>query len=152
LASRNGDAKIHSRDALFFSHLANRGEISRTDYRCRSAPLFPPSDRGPRRKRVRASSTQFCPNFSGYLIALSRCEFTRWHLPVRKVRGAGGVIGARELPMTQFLARFWKDQSAATAIEYGLIAAGISVVIIAAVNGIGTTLNTTFGSISTQLK
>jgi pilus assembly protein Flp/PilA len=45
-----------------------------------------------------------------------------------------------------------KDETAATAIEYGLIAAGISVVIIAAVNGIGTKLNSTFGSISTQLK
>jgi pilus assembly protein Flp/PilA len=54
--------------------------------------------------------------------------------------------------MSQFLARFWKDESGATAIEYGLIAAGISVVIIAVVNGIGTKLNTTFGSISTQLK
>ena len=47
---------------------------------------------------------------------------------------------------------FFKDETAATAIEYGLIAAGISVVIIAAVNGIGTKLNATFGSISTQLK
>jgi pilus assembly protein Flp/PilA len=54
--------------------------------------------------------------------------------------------------MSQLLARFWKDQSGATAIEYGLIAAGISVVIIAVVNGLGTKLNTTFGSVSTQLK
>ncbi|MGA3140516.1 MAG: Flp family type IVb pilin [Xanthobacteraceae bacterium] len=54
--------------------------------------------------------------------------------------------------MSQLLSRFWDDQSGATAIEYGLIAAGISVVIIAAVNGIGTKLNATFGSISTQLK
>jgi pilus assembly protein Flp/PilA len=54
--------------------------------------------------------------------------------------------------MSQLLTRFWKDQSGATAIEYGLIAAGISVAIIAAVNGIGTKLNTSFGSISTQLK
>jgi pilus assembly protein Flp/PilA len=54
--------------------------------------------------------------------------------------------------MSKLLARFWYDQSGATAIEYGLIAAGISVVIIAAVNGIGTKLNTTFGSVSTQLK
>ena len=54
--------------------------------------------------------------------------------------------------MSQILSRFWDDQSGATAIEYGLIAAGISVVIIAAVNGIGTKLNATFGSISTQLK
>ena len=54
--------------------------------------------------------------------------------------------------MLQLLARFYKDQSAATAIEYGLIAAGISVAIIAVVNGLGTQLNSTFSSISTQLK
>jgi pilus assembly protein Flp/PilA len=54
--------------------------------------------------------------------------------------------------MSQLLTRFWNDQSGATAIEYGLIAAGIAVVIIAVVNGLGTKLNTTFGSISTQLK
>jgi len=53
--------------------------------------------------------------------------------------------------MSQALA-FLKDESGATAIEYGLIAAGISVVIIATVNAIGTTLNGTFNSISTQLK
>jgi len=44
--------------------------------------------------------------------------------------------------MKNLVARFVKDESGATAIEYGLIAAGISVVIIVAVNGIGTTLNT----------
>jgi pilus assembly protein Flp/PilA len=50
------------------------------------------------------------------------------------------------------LKAFLYDESGATAIEYGLIAAGISVVIIAAVNGIGTKLDTKFTSISTQLK
>jgi pilus assembly protein Flp/PilA len=54
--------------------------------------------------------------------------------------------------MSQLFARFWNDQSGATAIEYGLIAAGISIAIIAAVNSLGTKLNTTFTSISTQLK
>jgi len=54
--------------------------------------------------------------------------------------------------MSQLLVRFAKDQSGATAIEYGLIAAGISIAIIAVVNGLGTKLNTTFSSISTQLK
>jgi pilus assembly protein Flp/PilA len=48
--------------------------------------------------------------------------------------------------------KFLKDENAATAIEYGLIAAGISIVIVTTVKGIGTKLNTTFGSISTQLK
>ena len=47
---------------------------------------------------------------------------------------------------------FLKDESGATAIEYGLIAAGISIVIIASVNAIGSNLNVTFNSISTQLK
>jgi pilus assembly protein Flp/PilA len=54
--------------------------------------------------------------------------------------------------MKTLISRFVKDDSGATAIEYGLIAAGISIVIIAAVNGVGTKLNTTFSSISTQLK
>jgi len=50
------------------------------------------------------------------------------------------------------LRKFVTDASGATAIEYGLIAAGIAVAIIAVVNGIGSKLNTTFDSISTQLK
>ncbi len=54
--------------------------------------------------------------------------------------------------MKNLLVRFVKDNSGATAIEYGLIAAGISVAIIAVVNGLGTSLNTKFQSISTQLK
>jgi pilus assembly protein Flp/PilA len=54
--------------------------------------------------------------------------------------------------MKNLLARFMKDESGATAIEYGLIAAGISLAIIAVVNGLGTTLNAKFGSISTSLK
>jgi pilus assembly protein Flp/PilA len=48
--------------------------------------------------------------------------------------------------------RFLKDENGATAIEYGLIAAGISVAIIAIVKGLGTKLNSTFSSVSTQLK
>lgn len=50
------------------------------------------------------------------------------------------------------LTAFVKDESGATAIEYGLIAAGIAVAIIAMINTIGTQLNTAFTSISTQLK
>jgi len=50
------------------------------------------------------------------------------------------------------LSRFLRDESGATAIEYGLIAAGISVAIIAMVNGIGTKLATAFTSVETQLK
>ena len=50
------------------------------------------------------------------------------------------------------IARFLKDQSGATAIEYGLIAAGISIAIIAVVQGLGSQLKTTFTSVSTALK
>jgi pilus assembly protein Flp/PilA len=48
--------------------------------------------------------------------------------------------------------RFAKDQSGATAIEYGLIAAGISVAIITVVNGLGTKLSNTFGNVTNQMK
>ena len=54
--------------------------------------------------------------------------------------------------MKNILAKFWADDSAATAIEYGLIAAGISLAIILAVNTLGTTLNAKFTSINASLK
>jgi pilus assembly protein Flp/PilA len=54
--------------------------------------------------------------------------------------------------MKTLFTRFVKDESGATAIEYGLIAAGISVAIIAVVQGLGTKLNTTFSSVSGALK
>ena len=53
--------------------------------------------------------------------------------------------------MRTSIARFVSDESGATAIEYGLIAAGISVAIITVVTLIGTNLNTTFGSVATAL-
>lgn len=54
--------------------------------------------------------------------------------------------------MKRLLVRFCADQSAATAIEYGLIAAGIALAIITAVNGLGSQLSTSFATISTSLK
>jgi pilus assembly protein Flp/PilA len=53
--------------------------------------------------------------------------------------------------MTKFFARFIKDESGATAIEYGLIAALIAVVIIGGVTTLGTTLNSKFATISGKL-
>jgi pilus assembly protein Flp/PilA len=53
--------------------------------------------------------------------------------------------------MTAFY-RFLCDDKGATAIEYGLIAAGISVAIIAVVNGVGTKVNAAFSSIESQMK
>jgi len=53
--------------------------------------------------------------------------------------------------MKNLIARFVKDEAGATAIEYGLIAAGISLAIIAVVNGIGTNLNSKFSSINSAI-
>lgn len=54
--------------------------------------------------------------------------------------------------MKNLISRFVKDESGATAIEYGLIAAGIAIAIITAVNGLGGKLSTNFNTISTSLK
>jgi pilus assembly protein Flp/PilA len=57
-----------------------------------------------------------------------------------------------ELMMTNLVKRFAKDESGATAIEYGLIAAGISVAIVTIVKGVGSSLVTTFTTVQTALK
>jgi pilus assembly protein Flp/PilA len=54
--------------------------------------------------------------------------------------------------MKALIAKFLQDESGATAIEYGLIAAGISIAIIVAVNGLGSNLNSKFTSINNSLK
>ncbi len=54
--------------------------------------------------------------------------------------------------MSHFMKRFAGDESGATAIEYGLIAAGIAVAIITAVNTLGTNIGTTFGSVSDEMQ
>lgn len=48
--------------------------------------------------------------------------------------------------------KFWADTSGATAIEYGLIAAGIALAIVATVNGLGTQLNGKFTAVNTAIK
>jgi len=53
--------------------------------------------------------------------------------------------------MSKFVTRFLKDESGATAIEYGLIAALIAVVLVGAVGALGTKLSTTFSTINTDL-
>jgi pilus assembly protein Flp/PilA len=57
-----------------------------------------------------------------------------------------------EVKLKSLFQKFVSDEQGATAIEYGLIAAGIALAIIAVVNGLGSSLNTTFTSISTSLK
>jgi pilus assembly protein Flp/PilA len=68
-------------------------------------------------------------------------------IDIARASKAAGLWKARGL-----MRAFIKDDSGATAIEYALIAAGIAIAIITAVKGIGTKLNTTFSSISTQLQ
>lgn len=53
--------------------------------------------------------------------------------------------------MKKLVSRFAKDESGATAIEYGLIAAGIAAVIIAAVNALGTKVNSTFETVTSKM-
>ena len=62
------------------------------------------------------------------------------------------VRDQKEFAMTNLISSFLKDETAAPAIEYGLIAAGISVAIITVVSGLGSKLNTVFTSVSTALK
>jgi pilus assembly protein Flp/PilA len=62
------------------------------------------------------------------------------------------VWGIRSIQMKNLVARFAKDESGATAIEYGLIAALISVVIIGVLSTLGTRLNAKFSAISNQLQ
>lgn len=52
----------------------------------------------------------------------------------------------------RLIVKFWKDESAATAIEYGLIATGIAVAIIPVITGLGTKLKTTITTVSTAIK
>jgi pilus assembly protein Flp/PilA len=54
--------------------------------------------------------------------------------------------------MLPLFSKFVSDESGATAIEYCLIAAGISIVIVVAVNGVGSSLNTNFTAVNTSLK
>jgi pilus assembly protein Flp/PilA len=73
---------------------------------------------------------------------------------VRDLRSRCGYVaitGVRGI-MKKYLKDFIADESGATAIEYGLIAAGISLAIIAVVNGLGTKLNTKFTAINNSLK
>ncbi|MBP2433507.1 Flp pilus assembly pilin Flp [Bradyrhizobium japonicum] len=63
-----------------------------------------------------------------------------------------GITTKGRAAMKAFIVKFLRNESGATAIEYGLIATGIAIAIIAAVNGVGTALSGTFNSISGSLK
>ena len=71
---------------------------------------------------------------------------------LRAEPGAACANKNLEVNLKKVFSKFLSDESGATAIEYGLIAAGIALVIITVVNGIGTNLNEKFTSINTSLK
>ncbi len=66
--------------------------------------------------------------------------------------GSNPGLLLKENIMTKFVSRFLKDESGATAIEYGLIAALIAVVIITGVTAVGSKLNTQFNNIAAAIK
>jgi pilus assembly protein Flp/PilA len=63
-----------------------------------------------------------------------------------------GITTQGRAAMKTLFVRFLKNESGATAIEYGLIATGIAIAIIAAVNGVGTNLSGTFNTVASSLK
>jgi pilus assembly protein Flp/PilA len=92
---------------------------------------------------VEISRNEFCLKVSeSYLLNL-RCAIRNF---------AGFDRTTQEAGLKNALLKFLSDESGATAIEYGLIAAGISIAILAAVNGLGSNLNTMFSSVNSSLK
>lgn len=74
------------------------------------------------------------------------------HFPLRGTWSRVRKPETLEVKLKKVFSKFLSDESGATAIEYGLIAAGIALAIIAVVNGLGTNLNEKFTSINTSLK
>ena len=62
-----------------------------------------------------------------------------------------GLLARRSITLSKFLSRFVKDESGATAIEYGLIAARVAVVLVTALTAMGTKLSGTFTTVSSKL-
>jgi pilus assembly protein Flp/PilA len=88
----------------------------------------------------------------GTFVWLQACESIGCYFSIKWCLPLSPFPPLKELEMKQQLLRFLRDENGATAIEYGLIAAGIAVAIITATKGLGSKLNTTFTSIQTALK
>jgi pilus assembly protein Flp/PilA len=111
------------------------------------------------------SGVEVLPVSACYTASLAGCEiavsFGSPSKPMTMLDHAAGTLFAYRFAsfsaygsviMKRLLKSFWADETAATAIEYGLIATGIAIAIIAAVKGVGTKLSGTFNSISGSLK
>lgn len=102
---------------------------------------------------LRAICPAVCGQCRGNLRQWGSCKLRNFGTSFRPREWAEqGTHSEREHHMKRSILKFWNDESGATAIEYGLIAAGISLAIIAVVNGLGTNLNEKFTSINTSLK
>jgi pilus assembly protein Flp/PilA len=88
-------------------------------------------------------------NFTGLI--QTTLDFTN-QAPAAELLPSSHLSSYLEAKLKQKVLNFLSDESGATAIEYGLIAAGISLAIIAIVNTLGTTLNTKYTDINTSLK
>ena len=87
---------------------------------------------------------------------LSPADCNYWIHPILgfdwQLSGTERFAQGREEVMQRIFAKFLRDESGATAIEYGLIAAGIALAIIAIINGIGLKLADLLGTLNTMLK
>jgi pilus assembly protein Flp/PilA len=100
-----------------------------------------------------ASLIGCCPNFEPLISRIATATICR----IATATLAAGIYRPFRRPayisgMAKQIRSFLKDESAATAIEYGLIAAGIAVAIIPVITGVGTHLKSTFQAISTAVK
>jgi pilus assembly protein Flp/PilA len=91
-------------------------------------------------------------NGTGFRVRIPQESTIGLTIPAKLTRINADNLNYLGQPAMTLLRRFLKDESGATAIEYGLIAAGISLAIISIVNGLGTNLHTKFTSINTSLK
>jgi pilus assembly protein Flp/PilA len=116
------------------------------EYRCERCVLQAAL---PWRRRIRRISSSALIDRSGYSsISRQPIQFRFYPILARDEP----VARRQEFWMRRLFSKFISDQSGATAIEYCLIATGIAIVIITAVNSIGTTLNGSFTSVNSSLK
>lgn len=82
-----------------------------------------------------------------HILLIASCKDLEWKVALREREGDFRAENA----MHNLIFRFVRDERGATAIEYAIIAAGISIVILAAVQAIGTALNLTFTDVKGNL-
>ena len=114
------------------------------------AVILPVATMGYRKiEAINRSNLMDCPA-ARFRIAIHTTLDFRYQIAPGRTTGTDAA--QREVMLKRRVIQFWLDQQGATAIEYGLIAAGIALAIIAIVNTLGGTVNTDFTSINSSLK